>query len=152
MLTCQIVALTAQPAVVVRGKVPMGELTDFFGRAFGTTMEFLQKQGVGPSGPPFGFYPSAPGDTVEVCAGFPVAMPLEPSGEVEMMELPGGRAATATHVGPYDTLEQTYHALTAWMADEGVAPATAMWESYVSDPALEPPEHWRTEIVWPIAE
>ncbi len=152
MLAVEIVRLAPQPAVVVRGRVPMGELTGFFGRAFGATMEFLQKQGAGPIGPPFGFYPSAPGEMVEVHAGFPVAAPLEPSGDVEMMELPGGRAVTATHIGPYDTLEQTYHELQAWMADQGVVPRVAMWESYLSDPALEPPEQWRTEIFWPLVE
>jgi len=152
MSTFEIVGLDAQPAVVVRGRVPMNELPDFFGRAFGAVMESMQAQGVSPTGPPFGFYPSAPTDVVDVRAGFPVAAPLEPSGEVEVMELPGGRAVTTTHVGPYDTLEQTYNELLAWMAGQGVKPATAMWESYLSDPAVEPPEQWRTEIVWPIDE
>ncbi len=152
MSACEIVELTAQPAVVVRGEVPMDELPGFFGSAFGTVMEFLQEQGVSPTGPPFGFYPSTPDDVVEVRAGFPVAAPLEPSGKVEALELPSGRAVTTTHVGPYDALEQTYQALLAWMAGQGVRPAIAMWESYLSDPALEPPERWRTKIVWPIDE
>ncbi len=150
MPTFEIVELDAQAAAVVRGKVPMDELPDFFGRAFGAVMGLLQAQSVSPTGPAFGFYPSMPGDVVEVCAGFPVAVRLEPAGEVEPMELPAGRAVTTTHVGPYDTLEQTYHELLAWMAEQGLTPAKAMWESYLSDPGLEPPEEWRTEIVWPI--
>ncbi len=152
MLKCEIVELGPQPAAVVHGTVPVQEMPEFFGQAFGSVMAFLGAQGASPVGPPFGFYPSPPGEVIEVYAGFPVAAPLPSAGEVEMMELPGGRAATATHVGPYDTLEQTYHDLLAWMTDQGVKPAPAMWESYLSDPGLEPPEQWRTNIIWPIAE
>lgn len=152
MLTCEIVSLDTQPAAVVRGRLPMDELPDFFGRAFGAVIETLTAQGVSPSGPPFGFYPSPPGEVVEVQAGFPIAAPLEPTGEVEVIELPGGRAVTTMHVGPYDALDHTYHELMAWMTSQAVTPATAMWESYLSDPGLEPPDQWRTEIVWPIAD
>jgi effector-binding domain-containing protein len=150
MPTFEIAEREAQPAAVVRGNVPMDQLPDFFGSAFTAVMAELASQGVAPAGPPFGFYPSAPGDVVELCAGFPVTAAIEPAGEVEAMELPAGRVATGVHVGPYDTLEVTYRDLVAWMAQEGLAPGSAMWENYVTDPDTAPPEEWRTEIVLPI--
>lgn len=67
------------------------------------------------------------------------------------MRLPGGRAVEVVHVGPYDTLEVTYAALQTWMAGNGHEPAAAMWESYLSDPEVEPDaSRWRTKIVVPI--
>jgi len=67
------------------------------------------------------------------------------------MVLPGGRAVSAIHVGPFDTLEQTYTELMAWMAEQRLQPAEHMWEIYLSDPATEPdPSTWRTQIVWPV--
>ena len=152
MVAFEIVERDAQAAAVVRGRVPLGELPDFFGRAYGAVMEALSAQGVSPTGPPFGFYPSQPGEVVEVHAGFPVAGPVETSGEVVAMELPAGRVVTTVHVGPYDTLDSTYTELQSWMTEQRIKPAAQMWEIYVSDPAVEPPDQWRTEIVWPIAE
>jgi effector-binding domain-containing protein len=81
-----------------------------------------------------------------------VASPIEPSGEVEPFVLPAGRVVTGTHIGPYETLGQTYEQLMAWMRAEGLTLAEGMWESYLSDPSVEPdPNTWRTLIVWPLA-
>ncbi len=146
----EIVSLEAQPALVVSDTVPFDELPDFFGRAFTAVMAQIAASGAAPAGPPFGYYPSTPTDTVEISAGMPVAAPIETSGEVEAIELPAGRAVRGIHVGPYDTLGQTYGELQAWMIGEGLVPAAAMWENYLSDPDDEPPEEWQTEIVWPV--
>jgi effector-binding domain-containing protein len=115
-------------------------------------MHAVATQGVAITGPPFGFYPRMPSDTVEVVVGFPVAAPIAADGEVEPFTLPGGRAVTATHVGPYEELENTYAELLAWTTAEGLTLAEGMWESYLSDPSAEPdPSTWRTLIVWPLA-
>ncbi|MGF1600296.1 MAG: GyrI-like domain-containing protein [Acidimicrobiales bacterium] len=66
--------------------------------------------------------------------------------------LPGGRVVRVMHTGPYETMEQTCATLQTWMAEQGLQPATGMWESYLSDPWAEPdPATWRTLIVWPVA-
>jgi effector-binding domain-containing protein len=129
----------------------MTELRDVFDRGFPTVVQAVQAQGVAIVGPPFGFYPRMPADTVEVVVGFPVASPITADGEVEPFELPGGRAATGTHVGPYEALEKTYEELVAWATAEDLTLAGGMWESYLSDPGAEPdPGTWRTLIVWPL--
>ncbi len=66
--------------------------------------------------------------------------------------LPAGRAFEAMHVGPYETLPETYGAIMAKMQAEGLTPGDAMWEYYLSDPAAEPdPAVWKTLIIWPVA-
>ncbi|HMO11186.1 MAG TPA: GyrI-like domain-containing protein [Actinotalea sp.] len=84
--------------------------------------------------------------------GFPVDGPVTVAGGfAHRLVLPGGRAVQAVHVGPFDTLEQTYEALLAWLSEQGLTPSGQMWESYLSDPAVEPdPAAWRTLIVWPV--
>lgn len=147
----EIVELAAQEAIAVRGEVAMAELADVFGRAFAEAARAAAAAGVEIVGPPFGYYPEAPTDVVVVEAGFPVSARVEPDGDAHPMVLPGGRAVQALHVGPYDTMEQTYGALRSWMAAHGLHPANAMWESYLSDPEAEPdPATWRTRIVWPL--
>lgn len=141
-----------QPAAVIRAEVPMAELRDVFDRGFGEVMRVVQAQGVAIAGPPFGFYPRMPTDTIEVVVGFPVAAPVAPEGDVQPFELPGGRVVTGVHVGPYEALETTYGELTAWARAEGHALAERMWEAYLSDPRAQPdPATWQTKITWPIA-
>jgi effector-binding domain-containing protein len=151
MTTFTIETVDPQPAAVVRAEVPMAELRDVFDRAFPAVLQAVQSQGVAIVGPPFGYYPRMPGETVAVLVGFPVAGPITAQGDVEPFELPGGPAVTGTHVGPYETMTQTYEQLMAWTTDEGLTLAAGMWESYVSDPGAEPdPATWRTLIVWPL--
>ncbi|HRA35196.1 MAG TPA: GyrI-like domain-containing protein [Acidimicrobiales bacterium] len=152
MTTFTVETIAAQPAAAIRAEVPMAELPGVFDRAFPEVMRAVGVQGVPITGPPFGFYPRMPGDTVAVLVGFPVAGPISADGEVEPFELPGGRVVTGTHVGPYDGLAQTYEELVAWSQAEGLTLAEGMWETYVSDPSAEPdPNTWRTLIVWPLA-
>jgi effector-binding domain-containing protein len=153
MTTFAVTSLDARPAAVVRAEVPMDQLRDVFDRGFGEVMRVAQAQGVAITGPPFGFYPRMPTDTVEVAVGFPVSAPITVEGEVVPFELPGGQVVTGTHVGPYEQLSETYRELTEWAAAEGHALAGHMWESYLSDPRAEPdPATWRTELTWPLAE
>lgn len=141
-----------QPTAVVREKVPMNALPEFFGRAYGAVMAAVQNQAVQIVGPPFGRYLSMPTDTVDVEAGFPVAAPFTGSGEVAAGTLPECQAFEATHTGPYDTLNATYDAIQERMKEEGFSPAGSMWEYYLSDPATEPdPATWKTLVVWPVA-
>jgi hypothetical protein len=49
----------------------MAELREVFDRGFSAVFQAAEAEGVAISGPPFGFYPRMPGDTVEVVVGFP---------------------------------------------------------------------------------
>lgn len=151
MTTIQITEHDEQLTAGVRERVPMTELTDFFSRAFQDTMAALQAQGVRPAGAPFGKYYGAPGAVVDVEAGFPVASAIAPAGNVVPGRLPAGRLAEATHIGPYDTMTDTYSEMERFFRDAGLTPDPVMWESYLSDPEAEPdPAQWRTMICWPV--
>lgn len=153
MTTFEIVELREQHAAVVRDELPVHELPSLFDRAFHAVQQALVTQHVAIVGPPFGFYPRMPGDTVAVAAGFPVSAPITPAGEVVPLVLPGGRAVQCVHTGPFDALAQTYDALLGWAASQGIELATRMWESYLTDPSVEPdPATWRTLITWPVRE
>lgn len=152
MTTFSVETIDAQQAAAVRAEVPMEELRSVFDRGFGEVMRVAQAQGVAIAGPPFGFYPRMPTDTVEVLVGFPVSAAIEPEGDVEPFELPGGQAVTGVHVGPYESLERSYRQLTEWAAAEGRSLAGQMWESYLTDPRADPdPSTWQTRITWPLA-
>ncbi len=66
--------------------------------------------------------------------------------------LPGGRWAVFRHVGPYDTLWQTWQAVFRdWLPTAGVELREAMpYEDYVDDPSQVAPDQLRTDIYVPI--
>ena len=148
--------LKERPTAVVRERVPMSALRDFFGRAFGAVTGAVQEQHVQLAGPPFALYRGMPTDVVDVEAGFPLAAPFSSQAgadtAVSAGTLPAGPAYEALHVGPYELLPQTYGAIMARMREDGVSPGEAMWEYYLSDPGAEPdPAKWQTLVVWPVA-
>ena len=141
-----------RPTAVVREVVAVSDLPGFFHRAFSAVAIAVQGQNVSVAGVPFGLFHGVPTDRVDVEAGFPLSRPIEASGPVTPSSLPGGRVVTALHVGPYDTLDQTYAELTAWMSEQSLTPGEDMWEEYLSDPEEEPdPATWRTRISCPVA-
>ena len=153
MTDFEVISIEPQHAAVVRAELPMDELPTLFDRAFHEVIAATGELHVAVTGPPFGYYPRQPGATVEVAAGFPVATPITPHGEVTPLELPGGRVVRGVHVGSFDALRETYAELMAWVADRRLAMAGGMWETYLTDPAAEPdPATWRTEITWPLRE
>ncbi|GAB3965233.1 MerR family transcriptional regulator [Actinoallomurus acanthiterrae] len=66
--------------------------------------------------------------------------------------LPGGLFASATHVGPYDQIDLTAHALLAWAGDRGHTPVGPLREVYVSDPTSTPPERLVTHLLIQLEE
>lgn len=146
-----VVEIPPQLVAVVRRKVPMNDLTGFFGEAFGTVAAAVVGAGGAIAGMPFGWYHGMPTDTVDVAAGFAVSgLVPGPAGEVTVVERAGGRAAVGMHIGPYDTMVTTYEALQAWMAEQAFVPCDDMWEEYWSEPKGDP-STWQTRIVWPLA-
>jgi effector-binding domain-containing protein len=130
--------------------LPITELGPWLGKVYGEVAGYLARKGAGPAGPPFARFRPVGGGTFEVEAGFPASTPVGGEDEIEPSDLPAGTAAVTVHVGPYDTIEPAYGALTRWIDEHGGEPVGDAWEVYLTDPAAQPdPATWRTEIVQP---
>jgi effector-binding domain-containing protein len=152
MLDVEQRVLVEQPIVVVRTETTVDGIPTLLGSANGASAGHAQACGCQIVGPPFARYEmlNGPDDGFAIEAGFPIAAPVDGADPVEAAELPGGNAAAAWHIGPYNTMEPTYAAIQAWIEERGGVPNGAAWEIYHSDPATEPnPATWRTEIVQP---
>ncbi|MFN8195385.1 MAG: GyrI-like domain-containing protein [Nocardioidaceae bacterium] len=131
----------------IRRRVTMEELKGFFDVAFGQVAGAVSAAGGRIEMPPFGWYHGEPVDAFDVSAGFPVAGDVHtPDGGVHVAERPGGRGAVAVHVGPYDTLGDTWDRLSAWVREQGLVPRGDFWEEYVSPPEGDPAT-WETRLV-----
>jgi len=78
---------------------------------------------------------------------------LAPSGEVGIQEVGPGEYAVALHIGPYDTLGETYMRMCGeWLPTSGreLASAPAV-EFYLNSPMSVSPDQLRTEICLPLS-
>ncbi|MFD0886839.1 MerR family transcriptional regulator [Streptosporangium algeriense] len=66
--------------------------------------------------------------------------------------LPGGVFAGAVHVGPYEQIDLTAHALLAWCAERGHTPDGPIREVYLSDPARTAPDRLLTRVLVRLGE
>ena len=142
----QFVDLQAQPTAVVRGHVSKEGIPDFLGPAFGEVIVLLDKQGLHPTGAPFGRYLPTDDGGFDLTVGFPCSDVVEPVGRVEPSELPGGRVARTMHVGSYDEVGAAYEAVISWLTDEGCVVSGEPWECYLDGPEVAEP---RTEVFVP---
>ncbi len=143
--------LAPQPALTYRTRVTMTTIADRIGAGFGVLMEHAAKTGVQWAGPPFILYPESCDDEYEIVICMPVAPGATGGGEVALEEIPGGRVAATTHVGPYPEVGKAYTALQKWMTDNGCRPAGPPREIYLNEPGVVPDAELLTEVDWPIA-
>ena len=143
--------LPRQPIVSIRQETTPRGLGAAFRELLPVLYAYLEDRGVRAAGPSFGIFHAYEADRVEVQAGFPVPEPLEGEGRVEAGELPGGRAAVAVHVGPYDTIGAVHDALERFVGERGGSGGPPR-EVYWTGPGQESdPARWRTEVVYPLA-
>jgi effector-binding domain-containing protein len=145
--TPEIIDLVERPAAVVRIDATMEEFPRLIGEAFGLAAQAIQGCDATIAGHPFARYLSF-GDRIEAEAGFPLVGTLVPTDRVTPMLLPGGRAVTVTHVGPYDEIGAAWERTTAWMGEHGLEGAGPPWEAYLTGP--DEPGPPVTEIFLPI--
>ena len=145
--------LAPQPTMSIRGWTTAAELSQTIGQRLPAVWRYVRGVGGIIAGPPFTRYHAIDGERVDLEAGLPVRSALPARGEIKPGELPGGEAAVATHVGPYEGLPATGAALAKWVEARGRRAAGPNWELYITDPGMEPnPAKWRTEILKPLAK
>jgi effector-binding domain-containing protein len=138
-----------QHAAVVRIRCNAADISQQMSIALPEVMMHLTSIGAEIAGPPFSRYYSV-GAEMDFECGIPVAEPIEPTGRIELVTLPGGHVVTAWHVGPYHELGASHETMQAWMAEREIRSAGPLWEVYWTDPGLEPdPAKWRTQLFVP---
>jgi effector-binding domain-containing protein len=146
-LTPEIIELPARSAAVVRIEGQVADMPRMMGEAFDLTSRAITGSGASFAGHPFARY-FAFGERIEAEVGFPFSGTVTPTDRVHVCELPGGRAVTTTHVGPYDQIGDAWNRATTWMKEHGLEQAAPGWEAYLTGP--EDPGPPITEIFFPV--
>lgn len=153
MLSIERRELSPAHVLIVRARCARHELAKTMAQCFGKAFPYAMQSGVPLAGRPFTRYLSTGPGLFTIESGCVLATATPGAGEIEAATLPGGPAAVAMHGGTYDSLSETYAEMERWMEKNGMRPAGAPWESYITDPAEHPdPANWRTEVCWPLGE
>lgn len=146
----ELIETETTPTAVIRGAVPMTEITTFYDRSFTEVAAVVERQGLTPQGA-FGRYLAPPGEMIELEVGFAVDAEVQPDGDVVASTLPGGRVARLVYHGAYDGLGEAWGGFLAWVGDQGLTPSGPMWEVYVTEPTPETdPATLQTDLFVPV--
>jgi len=121
---------------------------DAMSSGFGEVFGFTQAKAIKPLSMPTSVYMEMPGEKMAFRAGVFVNAEdaAKAEGDIKAATMPAGDAVTATHVGPYATLNQSHKALWDYAESEGLPKAMPVWEIYVDDPTETSEAELRTEI------
>jgi len=119
--------LKSLPLAVVRRRATKQQLSKVIPEACGIVWNVIRSQQVQGAGRHVAVYLD---DQINLEVGVELEAPFAGHGDVIGSSTPAGAVATATHLGPYQTLGQTHDAVKQWCAQNGRTPAGPSWEIY----------------------
>ncbi|MEX1333711.1 MAG: GyrI-like domain-containing protein [Candidatus Limnocylindrales bacterium] len=151
MSTFEIRQTTKRPTAALKMTRPVTQIGPAMAEAFPKLFHAVASAGMEPAGTPLArYYEFGETSTTFECA-LPVPRAFTAAGEIEPSTVGGGDAAFALHVGPYDTIGETWGRLMAWVAEQGRTPAGPTWEVYIDDPQEVAVDQLKTELYVPLA-
>jgi effector-binding domain-containing protein len=147
---CELVERSSQPVLSVRTRTPVQGLQAALGKAYASIMTYMAGTGQQPSGAPFVAYYNMNMADLDVEIGFPVAVELPGQGDVQSGFIPAGKYAACLFTGPYSELAEPYTALNEWMDLQRLEPTGVVYEQYLNDPTVTPPEQLQTYILFQV--
>lgn len=140
----------AKTFAVVRKRINMSDIKQFYGESYGKIGAVLAKRGMKMAGMPCGLYyewDEGTGET-DLAAAIPVTRSLS-VGEIESVRLPAGRALVVDYYGPYEGVGVAHMAIDRYIAQKGLEFKPPVIEQYVTDPGTEPdPNKWLTKVYY----
>ena len=120
-----------RPTAVVRRRAKLAELPRVVPEACGIVWKVVRAQQIQGAGRHVALYLD---DEINLEVGVELQTRFAAHGEVIGSQLPAGRVATTTHLGPYQRLGAAHQAVRDWCAQNGHALAGPNWEIY---------DHWQ---------
>ena len=128
--SCQIVSVAPVLLALTEANLPRTELSSKILGLFDIVYAWSRTADVRQLGHNYAIYDGATPHRLRVRVGFPVSGPFADTDLVKCVELAAGRAAQATHVGPYGDLHVTYARLADWCSRAALPMSGESWEIY----------------------
>ena len=130
------ITLTAKTIVYLKGNGTWDNAYETLIDAFKSVYAFLDKQGIKRAGPSMTIYTSADDTGFQFQAAVPIAEePRDPPrGDIEVGKSPAGRALKFVHRGSYNSMDNTYEAITNHLDEKRLEAQDIFVEEYETDP------------------
>lgn len=143
--------IEARPILFIQRRIKHTEFQATFAECFPRLYGHCIENGYQMAGNPIARYLDFTPGLVTVDCCIPLQQSAQGADDIRSGELAAGSVAFATHRGPYDTLNETYAQIEAWMSEQRLEQGGPNWEWYVTDPGEVPdPAEWQTEVYFPI--
>lgn len=143
------VTLTAKPIVFVKGSGTWDQAFTIISGALKTAEAYVAKAGLKTDGQPMTIFTATDDKGFDYQAAIPLAAPPKdpPSGGIQSGRSPDGRALKFVHRGSYDSLDDTYEAITNYLDDKRLESRNILVEQYVTDPTSTDEKNLVVEVL-----
>jgi effector-binding domain-containing protein len=130
------VTLPERTIVYLKGHSNWDAAFDTLVDAFKSLNEYLDKQGIKPTGAAMTIYTQTDDNGFSFDAAVPIAAaPANPpKGDIAIGQAPSGKALKFVHRGSYDAMDSTYEAITNYLEDKHLEAKDLFIEEYATDP------------------
>ncbi len=146
------VTLPQRTMIYLKGHSNWDSAFDTLVDAFKSLGEYLDKQGVKPTGAAMTIYTATDDKGFSFEAAMPVAAaPANPpKGDITTGPAPSGKMLKFVHRGSYDAMDSTYEAITNYLDDRHLEAQSLFIEEYVTDPVKTNPESLVVNVFVPV--
>jgi effector-binding domain-containing protein len=143
------VTLTAKPIVFVKGSGTWDQAFTIISDALKTVEAYVAKAGLKTDGQPMTIFTATDDKGFDYQAAIPLAEPpkVPPSDGVQVGRAPDGRALKFVHRGSYDSLDDTYEAITNHLDAKRLESRNILIEQYVTDPTSTDEKNLVVEVL-----
>lgn len=141
--------LTAKPIVFLKGSGTWDQAFTIISGALKTVEAYVAKAGLKTDGEPMTIFTATDDKGFDYQAAIPLAEPPKepPSGGIQSGRSPQGRALKFVHRGSYDSLDDTYEAITNYLDDKRLESRNILIEQYVTDPTSTDDKNLVVEVL-----
>jgi effector-binding domain-containing protein len=146
------VMLTPKTIIYLKGNSTWDKALESLVDAFKSVYALLEKQGIERAGPAMTIYTQADDTGFQFQAAVPIAeAPKDPpKGDIAIGQSPGGKALKFIHRGSYDSMDNTYEAITNHLDEKRLEAADVFIEEYQTDPVTTPEDKFVVTVFVPL--
>ena len=146
------VSLTPKTIIFMKGNSTWDKALDNLQDAFKSVYSLIERTGLAKAGPPMTIYTQADDTGFSYQAAVPItAAPAEaPKGDIAVGQSPGGKALKFIHRGSYDSMDNTYEAITNYLDEKRLEAADSFIEEYETDPVTTPEDKFVVTVYVPL--
>jgi effector-binding domain-containing protein len=146
------VTLTPKMIIFMKGNSTWDKALDNLQDAFKSVYALIDRQGLARTGPAMTIYTQADDTGFSYQAAVPIATaPRDaPKGDIAVGQSPGGKALKFIHRGSYDSMDNTYEAITNYLDEKQLEAADSFLEEYETDPVTTPEDQFVVTVYVPL--